>query len=107
MLMADKAKQKDYGYATSGEKITDELIQQWADEAEAGYELTHLRPRGRPRMGDLPAKYFPVRLDPELRDALDPRAAKERNRPLRSSARRFAPTRLTRVERGVRLVGPT
>ena len=78
MLMTDDAEQKDYGHTKSGVRITDELIEQWADEAEAGYDLSrmHIR-RGRPLMGTEPAKSFPVRLDPELRKSLDARAAEE------------------------------
>ncbi|MDY7106156.1 MAG: CopG family transcriptional regulator [Actinomycetota bacterium] len=51
------------------------VIERWADEAERGYELDELAVvRGRPLMGSAPARSFPVRLDPELRDALDRRA---------------------------------
>mgnify|MGYP001276653708 CR=1 FL=1 len=75
--MPDKAK-RTYGRTISGVEITDELIEQYVAEAEAGYDLTKLKPvRGRPRMGSEPAKTFPVRLDPALRAALDARAAAE------------------------------
>jgi hypothetical protein len=47
-----------------------------AAEAEAGLDVTKLRRRpGRPSMGSGPADSFPVRLDPELRQAVDDRAA--------------------------------
>jgi hypothetical protein len=76
--MTDDTEQQDYGYTKSGVKITEELIEQWADEAEAGYDLSRMRiRRGRPLMGTEQAKSFPVRLDPELRNALDDRAAQE------------------------------
>lgn len=65
---------KIYGTTEDGRPITDELIEEYVAEAEAGYDLDKLRPRGRPRMGTGPAKSFPVRLDPDLRAALDDRA---------------------------------
>jgi predicted DNA-binding protein len=65
---------KSYGKTKSGVEITDELIEQYVAEAEEGLDLDKLRPRGRPRMGAAPAKSFPVRLDPDLRAALDERA---------------------------------
>jgi hypothetical protein len=75
ILMAEK---KSYGTTKSGVEITDELIEEWVAEAEAGYDLDRLTiVRGRPLMGSAPAKAFPVRLDPELRHALDDRAAQE------------------------------
>lgn len=75
--MPDKAK-RTYGRTISGKEITDELIEQYVAEAEAGYDLSKLKPvRGRPRMGSAPARTFPVRLDPALRFALDQRASAE------------------------------
>ena len=65
---------KVYGKTKSGIEITDELIEQYVAEAEEGLDLSKLRPRGRPRMGTAAAKSFPVRLDPDLRAALDQRA---------------------------------
>ncbi|MBA3606796.1 MAG: ribbon-helix-helix protein, CopG family [Acidimicrobiia bacterium] len=56
--------------------LTDEVLERMAREAEAGLDLTTLRRRpGRPAMGSGPAETLPVRLDPELRQALDERAA--------------------------------
>lgn len=50
-----------------------------ADEAKGGLDITKLRRRpGRPAMGSGPAETFPVRLDPELRRAVDDRAAADR-----------------------------
>jgi predicted HicB family RNase H-like nuclease len=66
-----------YGTTKDGQPITDELIEEYVAEAEAGYDLDKLRPRGRPRMGAAPARSFPVRLDPDLRRALDEAAARE------------------------------
>ncbi len=83
---------KIYGTTKDGRPITDELIEEYVAEAEAGYDLDKLRPRGRPRMGAAPAKSFPVRLDPQLRAALDERAEQE-GRPasqiVREALRRF------------------
>lgn len=68
---------KIYGTNKDGRPITDELIEEYVAEAEAGYDLDKLRPRGRPRMGKGPAKSFPVRLDPALRASLNERAEHE------------------------------
>lgn len=58
-----------------GRPITDADIERMAAEAEAGYDITTLRPRGgRPPMGSGPAEVVPVRLDPELRAAVEARA---------------------------------
>src|SRR5438105_3161097 len=71
--MTDK---KSYGRTRAGVELTDEVLQQMADEAEVGIDVAKLRRRpGRPAMGSGPADTFPVRLDPELRQALDDRAA--------------------------------
>ena len=73
--MTDK---KSYGRSKAGVELTDEVLKQMSDEAEAGLDLTKLRRRpGRPAMGSGPADTLPVRLDPELREALDQRAADE------------------------------
>jgi hypothetical protein len=69
---------KTYGRSKSGIELTDEVLQRMADEAEAGLDVTKLRRRpGRPPMGEGPAITLPVRLDPELRRAVDSRAAAE------------------------------
>lgn len=72
--MADKS----YGRSEAGVELTDDLLERMAQEAEAGLDVTKLRRRpGRPAMGSGPAEAFPVRLDPELRKALDARAVEE------------------------------
>lgn len=58
-----------------GKPITNADIERMANEAEAGYGITAVRPRGgRPAMGSGPAEVVPVRLDPELRAAVEARA---------------------------------
>ncbi len=57
-----------------GKPVTEEQIQAWADEAEAGYDLETLRKRGRRPLGDGPARVVPVRLDDTLLNAVDERA---------------------------------
>ncbi|MGH3613309.1 MAG: ribbon-helix-helix protein, CopG family [Pseudonocardia sp.] len=59
-------------------QVTDELVQQLADEADAGYDVTAVHRRGGRRpLGSGPADVVPVRLDPELRAALAARADAE------------------------------
>lgn len=63
---------------SKGRPVTDTEIQALADEAEAGIDTTTLKRRpGRPTLGTAPADVFPVRLDPELRAALEQRAETE------------------------------
>ena len=59
--------------------LTDQQIQALADEAEAGYDVSKLRRRpGRPSLGAAAAAdVFPVRLDPELRAALEAPAQRD------------------------------
>ncbi len=67
---------KSHGRSKAGVELTDEVLERMADEAQEGLDLTKLRRRpGRPAMGSGPADSFPVRLEPELRRALDDRAA--------------------------------
>jgi hypothetical protein len=67
---------KSHGRSKVGVELTDEVLDRMADEAEEGLDITKLRRRpGRPAMGSGPAESLPVRLDPELRKALDERAA--------------------------------
>lgn len=73
---------KDYGTSRDGVEITDELVEKLAKEAEEGYDLSRLKPRrGRPPMGAEAATVFQVRLDPELREALEERAKAEGKTP--------------------------
>jgi len=69
---------KTYGRSKTGVELTDEVLQLMAQEAEAGLDPAKLRRRpGRPSMGSGPADAVPVRLDPELRQAVDERAEAE------------------------------
>lgn len=64
----------------TGRELTDADIEAIADEVErADYDVAELkqRGRGRPMLGSGPAEVVPVRLDPELRHALEERAEKE------------------------------
>lgn len=61
----------------NGVPVTDEMIQKWADEAEAGYDVEKLRKRGRPTVGDGPGAVVPVRMDAALLEALNARAEQE------------------------------
>lgn len=58
----------------NGVPVSEEKIQEWADEAERGYDVEQLRKRGRKPMGDGPARVVPVRVDDTLLSALDQRA---------------------------------
>jgi hypothetical protein len=72
--MADKSN----GRSEAGVELTEDVLERMAQEAEAGLDVTKLRRRpGRPAMGSGPAESLPVRLDPELRKALDDRAVEE------------------------------
>ncbi|SMG60367.1 Ribbon-helix-helix protein, copG family [Rhodococcus rhodochrous J3] len=75
--------------------VTDEMIEQWADEAEAGYDVAALRKRGRPTLGEGPATVVPVRMDKALLKALNTRA--EQEHVSRSEAIREAIRAWTRV----------
>jgi predicted HicB family RNase H-like nuclease len=71
---------KTHGTKADGTPITDEVVEQMADEAERGYDVAEIRRRrgGRPPMGSAAASVESVRLDPELRRELLLRAAEEK-----------------------------
>jgi hypothetical protein len=73
------AKKKTYGRTAGGKRITDELVEELADKAEAGYDVdeTIRRRGGRPPIGAGAASVESVRLDPELRQALARRADRD------------------------------
>lgn len=72
---------RTYGHTRSGTPITDELIEELANEAEAGYDVDEIiarrGKRGRPRLGTEPSTVESVRLDPDLKERLLRRADDE------------------------------
>jgi len=67
---------RTYGRAKRGVELTDDVLERMAIEAEGALDVVTLRRRpGRPAMGSGPADTLPVRLDPELRQAVEDRAA--------------------------------
>lgn len=79
----------------SGRTLTDEDIDAIAREVEeTDYDIEALktRRRGRPPMGSGPAEVVPVRIDPELRAAIEARAAADHTTTseiIREALRRF------------------
>lgn len=79
----------------SGRILTDEEIAALAAEvAETDYDVEAIetRRRGRPAMGSGPADVVPVRIDPELRAAIEARAEAEHTTTseiIREAIRRF------------------
>lgn len=63
----------------NGVPVTEEQIEAWADEAEAGYDVETLkkRGRGRPGRGSEPSQVVALRLTADEIAALDARAARE------------------------------
>ena len=88
------AKKKKHGITASGKPITDEIVKELADKAEAGYDVdeTVRRRGGRPPIGAAPASVESVRLDPELRQALAQRAERDQETPssvIRKALRKY------------------
>jgi CRISPR-associated endonuclease/helicase Cas3 len=73
------ARKKTLGRTASGKPITDDLIEDLAKKARTGYDVDEMLRRrpGRPTIGSAPAQVESVRLDPELREALDLRAKRD------------------------------
>lgn len=70
-----------HGHRHDGTPITDEIVEEIADEAERGYDVDDILRRrrgGRPPMGSGASSVESVRLDPELKRDLLLRAAEER-----------------------------
>lgn len=82
-------------YRTTTDRVlTDADIEALADAAEGEIDVEALktRPRGRPMLGSAPAEVVPVRLDPELKDAVAARAQAEHTTTsdvIREALRRF------------------
>ncbi len=70
---------KTHGTKADGTDITDEMVEDMADEAERGYDVGKILQRrgGRPPMGSAASSVESVRLDPELKRDLLLRAAEE------------------------------
>jgi len=70
---------KTHGKTASGVPITDELVTELGEKAEAGYDVDEILRRrgGRPPIGSAAASVESVRLDPELRQALTDRARQD------------------------------
>ena len=68
-----------YGKTAGGTPITEDLVDKLAKRADAGYDVdeTLRRRGGRPPLGSGPATVESVRLEPELREALAERAARD------------------------------
>jgi hypothetical protein len=86
----------DKTYTTvAGTVMTESDLDAIADEVErADYDVDVLveRGRGRPAMGSGPASVVPVRIDPELKAAIDARAAADHSTTsevIREALRRF------------------
>ena len=71
---------KQHG-TSGGVPITDDVIERLAARAERGLPHARLRRRGRPPLGDAPARVTQVRLPPALSDALTARAARDGTAP--------------------------
>ena len=78
----------------TGRVLTDADVEAPAEEAERGYDVNEFktRRRGRPMLGSGPSEIVPVRLDPELKRAVDARAEAEHRSAseiIREALRRF------------------
>ena len=79
----------------SGRVLTDEeidAISAAVEETDYDVEALKSRRRGRPTMGSGPADVVPVRIDPELREAIEARAAADHtttSEVIRQAIRRF------------------
>ena len=71
--------ERNYGHTETGEPITDEMVEQLANQAEQGYRAGQLqgrrRGRGRPPLGADAKSVESVRLEPALQEAVAQRAA--------------------------------
>jgi len=78
---------------SNGTEVTQRGVDRMADAAERGFDTGVLKRRGgRRRMGSAPAEVVPVRIDPELKAAIDARAAADQSSTsevIREAIRRF------------------
>ena len=61
----------------NGVPVTEEQIEAWAAEAEAGYDVAVLKKRGRPGRGTEPSQVVAVRLTEDELAQVDARADRE------------------------------
>lgn len=78
----------------TGKVLTDADIETMGDEAQRAYDIEQLkaRRRGRPMLGSAPAEVVPVRLDPDLKQAVEARAEADHTTAseiIRQALRRF------------------
>lgn len=70
----------NHGTKADGTPITDQMVEEMADEAASGYDVDQIlrrRQPGRPAMGSAASSVESVRLDPELKRDLLLRAAED------------------------------
>lgn len=77
-----------------GQEVSDEQVQAWADEAEAGYDVSELQKRwGRPSRAERPSRVIATRFsDDELAELMQ-RAEREgldRSAAIRAAVREWA-----------------
>ena len=86
---------KDMHRTSSGRALSDDELDRLAAEVEEtdyDVEVLKTRRRGRPPMGSGPADVVPVRIDPELRAAIEARAVTDHTTTseiIREAIRRF------------------
>lgn len=61
----------------AGKEVTEEQIEKWVQEAEAGYNATQLKKRGRPGRGAEPSQVVAIRFTAAELKRIDQRAAQE------------------------------
>lgn len=95
---------------SGGVELTAEFLEELADEAERGYEPEQLkRRRGRPPVGSDAGAPFQVRLEPELREALNDRARASQTTPssvARGAISRYLEPAPSRIPLGSGLANP-
>jgi hypothetical protein len=88
--MSDKTYETESGAVMTDADIT--AIADRVEHAEYDVEVLLDRRRGRPAIGSGPASVVPVRIDPELKAAIDARAAADQSSTsevIREALRRF------------------
>ena len=92
--MAEK-KSSSYGHSKTGERADRHVLDRLTRRPKRTRPVQSCASTGRPAMGSGPADALPVRLDPELRRAVDERAAAEHttsSEVVREALRRYLKT---------------